>query len=308
MTLPADKFPQLSVGQRFRGAILGAAVGNALGVTTEMQPARPQPEWVTTLTGGGWRQWPAGKWAEETDLLLLTAGSLLERKVFDPEDIASRMADWAHNRAVNVSPAVLQVLSLIQQGEPCMTAAADVMESSGTQDGNDGLPLCIPLALFFYKTPVYIGTLAPVLSSITLPSEPCKEAASIFTALLAYIASGLSTETAINQALGSQEVESTVGAAIETTAMPEAPPPPKATAIATLRTAVWALRWHGGFLDTVAAAANMGEDAGCAATLAGALAGALYGDVNIPSDMLETLSDRSHLIAVADALLALAFV
>ncbi len=304
---PADKYPPVSVGQRFRGAIVGAAIGNALGIATEMQPARPRAEWVTSLSGGGWRQWPSGMWAEETDLLLLTSSSLLERKVFDPEDIANRLANWAQNSAVIVSPNVLQVLKLIQQGHPWMNAAAEVWDANDDEAGNDSLPLCIPLALFFYKTPSYIGTLAPVLSSITLPSPPCKEAASIFTALLAYITSGMGTETAINQALAAQEAAGPVSEAVESTSLPQAPPPPKSTAVATLRAAVWALRWHGSFLDTVAAAANMGEDAACAATLAGALAGALYGDTNIPSAMMDQIAERARLVSLADALLALAY-
>ncbi len=306
MINPTDISPSLSVGQRFRGAIIGAAIGNALGVSTEMQPARPRQDWVTSLAGGGWRQWPAGAWAEETDLMLLVASSLLERKVFDPEDIAVRLAQWANDGPVNLNPNVLQVLKLIHSGTPWMNAASEVWDHINDERGNDALPLCIPLALYFFNTPSYITTLAPVLSSITLQSDACNEAASIFTLILAYVIAGHNLEGSVNHALNALETRGPVAQAVESTSLPEVPEPPKATALATLRTAVWAFRWHGSFEDAIAAAANMGEDAGCAATLAGTLAGALYGEQSIPPAMLEAIKERNRLYAIADSLCGLA--
>src|SRR5579863_7832912 len=78
---------------RFRGVLLGAAVGDALGAPLEFQEARAPDHYLTEMIGGGWLKLAPGEWAEDTQLTLCVVESLLTRRVFDPDDVARRFVD-----------------------------------------------------------------------------------------------------------------------------------------------------------------------------------------------------------------------
>ena len=50
--------------------------------------------YVTDMLGGGWLQLPPGVWTDDTHTTLCVAESLIERRVFDPDDIAKRLLHW----------------------------------------------------------------------------------------------------------------------------------------------------------------------------------------------------------------------
>src|SRR5258708_38659476 len=79
---------------RFRGVLVGLAVGDALGGPVEFQPARAPEHYVTEMIGGGWQQLAPGEWTDDTQMALCIVESLLAKKVFDPDDIARRFIQW----------------------------------------------------------------------------------------------------------------------------------------------------------------------------------------------------------------------
>jgi ADP-ribosylglycohydrolase len=78
---------------RFRGCLLGLAVGDAVGTTVEFSaPGTFAP--VTDMVGGGPFGLPAGAWTDDTSMALCLAESLLERRDFDPVDQLERSVRW----------------------------------------------------------------------------------------------------------------------------------------------------------------------------------------------------------------------
>ena len=73
-------------------------------------------------------------------------------------------------------------------------------------------------------------------------------------------------------------------------------------ALSSLHAAIWCVGTTYCFRDAVLAAANLGEDAGSTAALAGQLAGALYGGRSIPSEWLEKLAWKGKIVDMTDAL------
>lgn len=65
---------------RFRGCLLGLAVGDAVGTSVEFQ-ARGSFDPVTDMTGGGPFGLPAGAWTDDTSMTLCLAISLIQKKV-----------------------------------------------------------------------------------------------------------------------------------------------------------------------------------------------------------------------------------
>ncbi len=70
---------------RAAGALVGLAVGDALGTTVEFQrPGRFEP--LTEIVGGGPFGLAPGRWTDDTSLALALAESVLDTGGHDPRD------------------------------------------------------------------------------------------------------------------------------------------------------------------------------------------------------------------------------
>ena len=93
---PASTTPE-SLGpvdpDRARGALLGLAVGDALGTTLEFEaPGSFEP--IDDMLGGGPFDLEPGQWTDDTSMALCLAESLVETGGFDPRDQMQRYLRW----------------------------------------------------------------------------------------------------------------------------------------------------------------------------------------------------------------------
>ena len=81
------------VRDRCRGALIGLAVGDALGAAVEFKaPGTFKP--VTGYRAGGPHGLKAGEWTDDTSMALCIAVSLLQQRGFDAKDIMERFCLW----------------------------------------------------------------------------------------------------------------------------------------------------------------------------------------------------------------------
>ena len=79
---------------RYRGSLLGLAVGDALGTTLEFKsPGTFTP--ITDMVGGGPFNLEPGEWTDDTSMALCLAESLIEKEKFDPSDQMQRYLKWS---------------------------------------------------------------------------------------------------------------------------------------------------------------------------------------------------------------------
>src|SRR5437773_1164620 len=79
--------------ERYRGSLLGLAVGDALGTTLEFKrPGTFEP--IDDMVGGGPFGLQAGEWTDDTSMALCLAESLIECRGFDPNDQMKRYVRW----------------------------------------------------------------------------------------------------------------------------------------------------------------------------------------------------------------------
>ena len=79
--------------ERYRGCLLGLAVGDALGTTLEFcRPGSFAP--ISEMVGGGPFHLKPGQWTDDTSMALCLASSLTERGGFDARDQMERYARW----------------------------------------------------------------------------------------------------------------------------------------------------------------------------------------------------------------------
>src|ERR1044071_2627517 len=82
-------------GERVAGAIVGSAVGDALGAPFEFGPAGAfsASGVENEMRGGG--GWDPGEATDDTQMAIHVAESLLERGGLDPEHVFARFRRWA---------------------------------------------------------------------------------------------------------------------------------------------------------------------------------------------------------------------
>ena len=78
---------------RFPGALLGLAVGDAVGTALEFNPPGSFMP-ITDMTGGGPFGLKPGQWTDDTSMVLCLAESLIECKGFDSIDQMQRNVRW----------------------------------------------------------------------------------------------------------------------------------------------------------------------------------------------------------------------
>src|SRR5262249_38854232 len=90
---PATLAAARTLRERFLGALLGLAAGDAVGVATQYgRPGRFKP--VGDLIGGGPFDLPRGAWSDDTAMALCLAESLLETDGFEPKAQVARYRRW----------------------------------------------------------------------------------------------------------------------------------------------------------------------------------------------------------------------
>ena len=83
----------VSTGDRFRGCLVGLAVGDTLGTTLEFSPPGSFDP-IDDMVGWGPFELRAGQWTDDTSMALCLATSLLESGGFDPVDQMGRYLRW----------------------------------------------------------------------------------------------------------------------------------------------------------------------------------------------------------------------
>ena len=79
--------------ERYRGALLGLAAGDALGTTLEFKPPGTFAPLADMIGGGPFHLKP-GQWTDDTSMALCLAESLVERNGFDAKDQMERYCGW----------------------------------------------------------------------------------------------------------------------------------------------------------------------------------------------------------------------
>jgi ADP-ribosylglycohydrolase len=277
--------------EHFRGALLGLAVGDAVGTTVEFQPPGSFPP-VTDMVGGGPFGLPPGAWTDDTSMALCLAESLIECRGFDPVDQLRRYVRWyregywsSTGTCFDIGNATRAALERFERtGEP-FPGDADPHAA-----GNGPLMKLAPVALAFANDPAAAIAHAGESARTTHGAPEAVDAARAFAALL------LDTPY--------EPAHPGVAAAVSST---REPPEVRGGGyvVDALEAALWAYRSTSSLEDAILAAVNLGDDADTTAAICGQLAGIRYGVDAIPARWLDRLVMREAIERFADRLFEL---
>jgi ADP-ribosyl-[dinitrogen reductase] hydrolase len=139
---------------RYRGALLGLATGDALGTTLEFSaPGTFDP--IDDMMGGGPFRLKPGQWTDDTSMALCLAESLIESGEFDPVDQLARYVRWkreglhsSNGTCFDVGATVRSALARFERYSEPWSGSTD--EHSA---GNGSIMRLAPVPLFFASKP-----------------------------------------------------------------------------------------------------------------------------------------------------------
>lgn len=295
--------------ERAVGAILGLAVGDALGAPFEFRRAAQVPSPLPAFELG-WMGRPPGTWTDDTAMArnlwtsLLACGGEL-----DPADVMARHLAWAATDPPDIGNQTRAALAEARRGtgEP----ARVVFELRGPEvsAGNGSVMYCAPLGVVRANEPERLVDEAPVLSRLTHWDGRCQTACLAVTWAVAALVRGEGAEPAVRAALA-VVADREGGAELEylTAEAGRARPLDGPDMGFTLFAAGIALQVAGegrGFEEGLRHVVGLGGDTDTNAAVAGALLGAAHGAEAIPASWRAALADAPAIQAEASSLGAL---
>ncbi len=285
---------------RFRGCLLGAACGDALGAPLEFMDAKTiarQHGRVTEMLGGGWLHLPVGHYTDDTQMMLCLAQSLTSKNAFDADDIAARFVAWLKSEPPDVGIHTRQVLGRIARGQKWRDATSIVQNENPESAGNGSLMRCAPVALFAPNDADARREYSQVQSQITHAHLECQWSCVLVNAMIAHLLNGATREESLAAALAECEgaPQKMLDCARNASSKTRGEIPTSGYVLHTLEGALWSFLTTDSLENALIEIVNLGGDADTAGAVCGALAGAFYGEENIPSRWLDVLQNRAQL-------------
>jgi ADP-ribosyl-[dinitrogen reductase] hydrolase len=300
------------LGDRFRGCLLGLAVGDALGGPLELMSAEEirakYGGQVREMVGGGWLHLAPGEYTDDTQLMLCVGESIAARGTFDAEDVIRRFMAWYDGNPKDVGGITDSALSRMKRGVSWRDATyAAHLEHKGASAGNGAAMRSVPIALLRVHDPTMMMIESRESARLTHWNDLSAHGASALNLAIAALLLGSSLETAFAAvrkfvSRASPEVVRTIDQAHDGRAQLST----TGYVLDTLTIAWHALIHTADFESAVVLAVNLGGDADTQGALAGALAGARYGAAAIPERWLAALQHRGHIEGLAQRILAIA--
>jgi ADP-ribosylglycohydrolase len=301
---------------RYRGALLGLAAGDALGSTVEFtRPGSFEP--VTTIVGGGPFNLRPGEWTDDTSMALCLAESLIARDGFDPVHQSETYLRWyreghwsVKGRCFDIGGTTCDGLERFERTRRpyCGTTDPDAC-------GNGSIMRLAPVPLLFARRPAEAIERSGDNSRTTHGSAACVDACRYLGSLIVGAVDGApkdrllsnDSESAV-EAWSRRPLTEKIAAVAAGSFKRKEPPEIRGSGyvVASLEAALWAFHKTDTFRDGALLAVNLGDDADTTGAVYGQLAGAYYGEDEIPREWRSVLAMRAKIEEAADRLYEMA--
>ena len=296
-------FDQNEELDRYRGALLGLAVGDALGVAVEfMPPGTFEP--VSEMRGGGYHGLMPGEWTDDTSMALCLAESLIECRGFDAVDQLQRYVRWwrrghlsSIGRCFDIGGTTRAALEEFESsGEPSAPTAPDTA-------GNGSIMRLAPIPMFYALNMDDAIEFAGLSSMTTHGAEEAVSACRYMAAVIVRALHGMDKEEVLAppQSLNlADEMKRVAFGSFRISNPPEIRG--SGYVVKSLEAALWAFHHTDNYADGAVMAVNLGEDADTTGAVYGQIAGPFYGANHIPARWTDVLVQKDMILDFADRL------
>lgn len=305
----------MSLEYKFKSAILGGAVGDALGVPVEFRPRSSYH--VTDMIGYGTYNQPPGTWSDDTSLTMCLIETLTAEQ--GQEELMNKFTAYKdhgywtpYNEMFDIGRATHDAIWRYNRGTPAHQCGG----SHESDNGNGALMRIAPLAFLLHSDDdswthrkqviqywcevthrharSHLGCMLYILFLIALIQDHNPKAA---------------LELAINDCNNHlrddpdyqgefQDYESIFNYSFLNWELEQVKS--DGYVVHSLEAALWCFFKHDNYEQTVLEAVNLGEDTDTIAAIAGTLAGSRYGLPSIPESWLSQLAQRAKIIDACD--------
>lgn len=273
---------------------MGAAVGDALGMALEFQPPRPTYNLLTEMTAGGI---PAGSFTDDTEMALALAESLQFASPLDAQDLAGRFTAWYQCHPPDVGVNTSRVLRLISQGVPWQEASQSVFDANRENASNGAVMRCWPLAVARYNNLALLVAETRLQSEVTHRHPDAMNAAILVNLILrklilreGTVSPGATLRAAVAECVKQVSLSDDFKLAVDLAPVRlREDLKNSGWVVHTIESALWACLITQSFEEALVQAVNLGSDADTTGSVAGAIAGAMYGLSAIPLRWQEKL-------------------
>ncbi|UOQ51971.1 ADP-ribosylglycohydrolase family protein [Hymenobacter cellulosivorans] len=306
-----------------RGALLGLAVADALGVPVEFASrAQRRLDPVVGMREYGTHQQPVGTWSDDSSLTFCLAESLTRVGAYaiDVADLSRRFINWLdfgywtpHGTVFDIGIATREAILRLQEG-------VAPKKAGGTREydnGNGALMRILPLVfhpLWQRANPAerqrlthdvcslthghYRSTLAcylylEVAWGLLQGLTPVQAQQRLYPAITRELLPKLAKEIKVFERVLDPQLNLVSEADIQSSGY----------VVHTLEAALWCLLRGEFYADTVLTAVNLGDDTDTTGAVTGGLAGLYFGVEQIPAEWQRVLVQRAEIEALSDRLL-----
>jgi len=290
------------MSDRFKGSLLGLAIGDALGAPIEFEK-RDAYTPVTHYREGGPFNLKKGQWTDDTSLALCLGYSLIENKYFNSADIMKRFHSWWREGYMSCTGHCFDIGNTTKAALTRFEEKGELFSGAPTDPATNGSIMRLaPVALFYLRdleeTLLYSGE----SSRLTHAPSPCIDACRALGLFIHRALNGHSKDAVLFYEKGllgevSAEIENVLLGSYKTKNRDEI----SAAGLAhtCLEAALWSFYHTENFNDGVLLAVNLGEDSDTTGAVFGQLAGAFYGAQSFREDFIEGLWDKEQIEKLA---------
>lgn len=285
--------PQLD---RACGALLGSAVGDALGAGYEFGSAPLGPE-GPAMIGGGLGGFAPGEWTDDTTMAWCIADVAASGADLRSEEaltaIARRFRDWFETEPADIGIQTSRVLNIAgpsPTAERLLYVSQALHEQTGHTAGNGSLMRTAPVALPYLDAPPAVAEAAFAISSLTHSDPQAGEACALWSVAIRHAVMEGELDIRTGLSLLDAEAASFWSARIEEAEVSDPSTFRPNGWVVTAFQAAWSAIAHSdGLVAGLDAAIAIGDDTDTVAAIAGALLGARWGASAVPGEWREML-------------------
>lgn len=302
----------MDLAERYRGCLLGLAIGDAVGTALEFSPPGTF-ESITDMVGGGPFGLQPGQWTDDTSMALCLAESLITCRGFDPADQMRRYVRWwreGHFSSIgtcfDIGTTTRAALATFERTGQPYCGSTDPRAA-----GNGSLMRLAPVPLFYAREPEEAIRKAADSSRTTHGAQAAVDACRYLAGLIVGALHGASQEeltapgfSPIAELWEREPLCTEIDEIAHGSFQRRDPPEIRGTGyvVYTLEAVLWAFHHSDSFRDGCLNVVNLGDDADTTGAVFGQLAGAYYGEHGIPAEWRARLHAHDTIASLAEQL------
>ena len=307
----------ISTIDKYKGCLMGLAVGDAIGTTSEFKPPNtfdPTPRMI----GGGPFNLEAGQWTDDTSMTLCLGQSLIDTYPnFNIQDQLQKYWKWYKEGYMSSNGKCFDI------GITTASALTKWKRSGGelrapdtpTSSGNGSIMRLAPIPMRYLTNKNHMILMSEWSSKSTHASQMCIESCIVLSLIISGALLGKSKQEICSSMYGkeflpyqdkikSPEVLSIWRDCAYKNKTKEQISG-KGFVITTLECALWSFWNAGNYRDTIGLCYERGHDTDTTCAVAGSIAGAYYGYDGIPKEWKNKIAKKELILEMSETLFKL---